>query len=116
MERSRARMDISPTSSRADLPGKRDHASVQVQGLLPTGLSAGNRWRHVCLEVSGLVQDRSKWTLARLRTLPQESQITRHICIEGWSQIGQWAGVPLRVFLQRVGADTTARYVGFKCA
>ena len=70
-------------------------------------------WR---LEVSGLVSDRTPWTLERLRSLPQEGQITRHICIEGWSAIGSWSGVPLRTFLQRVGADTTARYVGFKCA
>jgi DMSO/TMAO reductase YedYZ molybdopterin-dependent catalytic subunit len=68
------------------------------------------------LEVSGLVTDKQSWTLARLRTLPQESQITRHICIEGWSAIGQWSGVPFRVFLERVGADLRARYVGFKCA
>ena len=68
------------------------------------------------LDVAGLVSDRTPWTLERLRALPQESQITRHICIEGWSQIGQWAGVPLKVFLERVGADLTAKYVGFKCA
>jgi len=47
--------------------------------------------------------------------LPQESQITRHICIEGWSQIGQWSGVPLHVFLRHVGADLSARYVAFTC-
>lgn len=68
------------------------------------------------LEVSGLVSDKSRWNLARLRQLPQEQQITRLICIEGWSAIGQWSGVPFKTFLQRVGADTTARYVGFKCA
>ncbi len=68
------------------------------------------------LEVSGLVGDKQDWTLAKLRTLPQESQITRHICIEGWSAIGQWSGVPFRVFLERIGADRRARYVGFKCA
>ena len=73
----------------------------------------GADWK---LEVSGLVQDRTPWTLARLRTLPQEGQITRHICIEGWSAIGSWSGVPFRSFLQRIGADTRARYVGFKCA
>jgi DMSO/TMAO reductase YedYZ molybdopterin-dependent catalytic subunit len=68
------------------------------------------------LEVSGLVEDRTSWPLSRLRTLPQESQITRHICIEGWSAIGQWSGVPLRHFLARIGADTRARFIGFKCA
>ena len=30
--------------------------------------------------------------------------------------IGKWSGTPLRGFLERIGADTTARYVGFECA
>ena len=68
------------------------------------------------LEVSGLVADRSPWTLSRLRGLPQQEQITRLICVEGWSAIGQWKGVPLHSFLKHVGADLSARYVGFKCA
>ncbi len=67
------------------------------------------------LEVTGLVADKTPWTLERLRKLPQEAQITRHICVEGWSQIGQWSGVPLKIFLQHVGADLRARYVGFEC-
>ena len=67
------------------------------------------------LEVSGLVDDDSDWSLDRLRKLPQESQITRHVCVEGWSQIGWWSGVPLRSFLKAVGADLRARYVNFQC-
>jgi DMSO/TMAO reductase YedYZ molybdopterin-dependent catalytic subunit len=67
------------------------------------------------LEVGGLVADKSDWSLDRLRALPQESQITRHICVEGWSQIGQWSGVPLRIFLQRIGADPRAKYVACEC-
>ena len=68
------------------------------------------------LELSGMIADRKPWTLERLRALPQQSQITRHNCVEGWSAIGKWGGVPLRDFLKLVGADTTAKYVGFKCA
>ncbi len=68
------------------------------------------------LELSGLIDNQKSWTLAELRSLPQESQITRHICVEGWSAIGKWGGVPFGDFLRRVGADTKARYVGFKCA
>ena len=68
------------------------------------------------LEVSGLVADRHKWSLDELRSLPQSDQITRHICVEGWSAIGHWGGVRFATFLKRVGADLTARYVGFKCA
>jgi DMSO/TMAO reductase YedYZ molybdopterin-dependent catalytic subunit len=68
------------------------------------------------LEVTGMVADRHAWTLAELQALPQTSQVTRHICVEGWSAIGKWGGVPFSSFLSRVGADTSARYVGFKCA
>jgi len=69
-------------------------------------------WR---LELSGFIADKQPWSLAELRMLPQERQITRHVCVEGWSAIGEWSGVPLHAFLKRIGADTRARYVGFKC-
>jgi DMSO/TMAO reductase YedYZ molybdopterin-dependent catalytic subunit len=68
------------------------------------------------LEVSGLVADKHAWTLAELGALPQTDQVTRHICVEGWSAIGKWGGVPFSLFLRRVGADLNAKYVGFKCA
>jgi len=73
----------------------------------------GEAWR---LELSGLIADRKPWTLEALRALPQQSQVTRHICVEGWSAIGKWGGVPFSHFLRRVGADLSAKYVGFKCA
>ena len=68
------------------------------------------------LEVSGLVADKRSWTLPELRAMPQSDQVTRHICVEGWSAIGKWGGVPFSHFLKTVGADTTAKYVGFKCS
>ncbi len=67
-------------------------------------------------EVGGLVENTKSWTLEELYALPQETQITRHICVEGWSAIGKWTGTPLREFLQRIGADTRAKYVWFRCA
>jgi DMSO/TMAO reductase YedYZ molybdopterin-dependent catalytic subunit len=68
------------------------------------------------LQVSGLVADRRTWTLQQLRALPQHEQVTRLICIEGWSAIGKWAGASFAMFLKQIGADTTARYVSFQCA
>ncbi len=68
------------------------------------------------LTLAGQIADKRPWTVAQLRALPQTTQITRHICVEGWSMIGQWSGTPLSVFLNRIGADTTAKYVGFECA
>ena len=68
------------------------------------------------LEVTGLVADKHAWTLRELHAMPQADQITRHICVEGWSAIGRWGGGPFAHFLRRVGADLSAKYVGFKCA
>src|SRR5439155_1471649 len=68
------------------------------------------------LLIDGLVGDKRPWTLDRLYALPQETQITRLVCIEGWSAIGKWTGTPLREFLRRIGADTRAKYVHFTCA
>ncbi|MGS1107320.1 molybdopterin-dependent oxidoreductase [Achromobacter anxifer] len=68
------------------------------------------------LEVSGLVADKRRWRLEELRAMAQIDQVTRHICVEGWSAIGKWGGVPFSAFLKRVGADLSAKYVGFKCA
>ncbi len=68
------------------------------------------------LGLAGRIADKRPWTVEQLHALPQVSQVTRHVCVEGWSMIGDWSGTPLREFLTRVGADTTARYVGFECA
>jgi len=68
------------------------------------------------LELAGLIREKKPWSLPELYALPQTSQITRHICVEGWSEIGKWSGVRFSDFLARIGADTSAKYVGFQCA
>ena len=73
----------------------------------------GASWR---LELSGLIADRRPWTVEQIGALPQRTEIIKHICVEGWDYIGQWSGVPLRTFLERVGADLRAKYVAFRTA
>jgi DMSO/TMAO reductase YedYZ molybdopterin-dependent catalytic subunit len=68
------------------------------------------------LEIAGKVDKKKPWTLAELHALPEVSQITRHVCVEGWSAIGSWQGAVLSDFLRRIGADLRAPYVHFKCA
>jgi DMSO/TMAO reductase YedYZ molybdopterin-dependent catalytic subunit len=68
------------------------------------------------LEIDGRVGSKKPWTLPELYALPQEKQITRHICVEGWSAIGSWTGVRLSEFLKRIDADLTSKYVYFICA
>jgi DMSO/TMAO reductase YedYZ molybdopterin-dependent catalytic subunit len=68
------------------------------------------------LQLTGMIREKKPWTLPELRALPQSSQVTRLICVEGWSAIGKWGGVRFSDFLERIGADTTAKFVGFQCA
>ncbi len=68
------------------------------------------------MQLSGLIENKAPIRLSDLNAMNQVSQVTRHICVEGWSAIGKWGGVRFSEFLQRIGADTTAKYVGFKCA
>ncbi len=68
------------------------------------------------LELAGRIRDRKAWTIEQLYALPEQEWIIRHICVEGWDYIGQWSGVNFRTFLETVGADTTAKYIAFRCA
>ncbi len=68
------------------------------------------------LEIGGLVQQPAAFSLTDLRGMPSRTQITRHDCVEGWSAIAKWTGVPLHEVLGRVQPLNSARYVVFHCA
>jgi DMSO/TMAO reductase YedYZ molybdopterin-dependent catalytic subunit len=68
------------------------------------------------LRVDGLVESVTELSLSELRSMRSRTQITRHDCVEGWSAIGKWTGVPLSEILQRVRPRPAARYVVFHCA
>jgi len=68
------------------------------------------------LEVSGLVRKPGNYSLDDIRRLPRISQNTRHVCIEGWDLVANFAGARLSDFLSLIGADTSARFVYVECA
>jgi DMSO/TMAO reductase YedYZ molybdopterin-dependent catalytic subunit len=70
-------------------------------------------WR---LQVAGMVERPGEYLLSDLQALPKTSQNTRHICVEGWDVVGNFAGVRISEFLKFVGADTTARFLYVECA
>lgn len=70
-------------------------------------------WR---LAVDGLVARPQSLSLAQLMAGPKRTQITRHDCVEGWSAIGKWTGVPLKLVLDAAGLRSQARYIVFHCA
>jgi DMSO/TMAO reductase YedYZ molybdopterin-dependent catalytic subunit len=70
-------------------------------------------WR---VTVGGLVVKPTRFSLADLRAMPSRTQITRHDCVEGWSAIGKWTGVPLGDLMHQVQPSSDARYAVFHCA
>jgi DMSO/TMAO reductase YedYZ molybdopterin-dependent catalytic subunit len=67
-------------------------------------------WR---LSIEGLVARPGSYSLADLKGLPSRTQITKHVCEEGWTAIAEWTGVPLSRVLDSVGLLPNARYVVF---
>ncbi len=70
-------------------------------------------WR---LRIHGLIERPMEFSLAELRAMPARTQITRHDCVEGWSCIGKWTGVPLAALLDQVAPGPRARFAVFHCA
>ena len=68
------------------------------------------------LKIGGLVEQPLELSLADLRAMPSRTQITRHDCVEGWSCIGKWTGVPLKALLDKAKLKPSARYLVFYCA
>ncbi len=86
-------------------PDSAEYATLQACGFAD--------WR---LRIDGLVERPLELSLAQLRRLPSRTQITRHDCVEGWSGIAGWTGVPLGLVLRSAGLKVGARYAVFYCA
>ena len=69
-------------------------------------------WR---LEIAGLVERPLSLSREQLIAMPARTQITRHDCVEGWSCIAKWTGVPLSLVLDEAKVKPEARYVVFHC-
>jgi DMSO/TMAO reductase YedYZ molybdopterin-dependent catalytic subunit len=90
--------------------GTADPDSAEYQALAQNGFAD---WR---MRVDGLVERPLQLSLAELRALRSRTQITRHDCVEGWSAIGKWTGVPCSEVLALAEPRAEARYVMFHCA
>jgi DMSO/TMAO reductase YedYZ molybdopterin-dependent catalytic subunit len=112
---------ISPTSlareySEADMSAEfKANGSTNPEDADYVALAAKDftDWR---LKLGGLVERPLDLSLADLRAMPARTQITRHDCVEGWSCIGKWTGVPLKALLDQAGLKPSARYIVFYCA
>jgi DMSO/TMAO reductase YedYZ molybdopterin-dependent catalytic subunit len=107
---------LAPEYSEADIsPAFRGNGSTDPQDEEYLNL-VGDHFADWRLKVHGLVERELSFSLEELRALPARTQITRHDCVEGWSCIGKWTGVPLAEILSRVGVKSEARFIVFHCA
>lgn len=110
------RSALAPEYGRADMSrifranGTRRPAGPEYAAHLANGFAD---WR---LGVTGLVSRPLSLSLAQIKAMPRRAQITRHDCVEGWSAIGKWTGVPLKLLLDLAGLRSNARYLIFQCA
>jgi DMSO/TMAO reductase YedYZ molybdopterin-dependent catalytic subunit len=68
-------------------------------------------WR---LTVDGLVEQPLSLSLDDLHRMPRASYTVKHHCVEGWSAIASWAGVPVSEIVLRARPKPAARYILFK--
>jgi DMSO/TMAO reductase YedYZ molybdopterin-dependent catalytic subunit len=101
---------LAPTYSAAQVvKPPRFNAYYDIEEVKPID---GAAWK---LEFAGRIANKQPWTAQQIYALPEQEVIIKHICVEGWDYIGQWSGPNLSDFLQRIGADLTAKYVYFIC-
>jgi DMSO/TMAO reductase YedYZ molybdopterin-dependent catalytic subunit len=65
------------------------------------------------LQVAGLVRRPVALTLRALESLPSLTYTVKHHCVEGWTAIGTWTGVPLSTIFAMVRPTAEARYLRF---
>lgn len=74
---------------------------------------AANGFRDYKLKVGGLVENPLELSLRDMESLGEEEHVTMHHCIQGWSGIAQWNGLPMKTLIELVKPKPSARVVAF---
>jgi methionine sulfoxide reductase catalytic subunit len=86
-------------------------------GSLPTSAKYLNLrdkgFRDYTLRFDGLIENPVELSFDQLKAMPKQEQITQHYCIQGWSGVAKWGGVPMRDILALVRPLPQARWVVF---
>ena len=74
---------------------------------------AENGFKDFRLKVGGLVENPVELSLADIERLGETEHITMHHCIQGWSGIAQWGGIPMKNLIKLVRPKSEAKVVAF---
>ncbi|MGA7327164.1 MAG: molybdopterin-dependent oxidoreductase [Rhodomicrobium sp.] len=95
--------DISPHHwSNGTLPVSDEYKAIERDG-----------FANYRLRVGGLAETPREFSYAELKAMPKQEQIMEHFCIQGWSGVAKWGGVPMRHILDIVKPTPEARYAVF---
>jgi methionine sulfoxide reductase catalytic subunit len=86
-------------------------------GKIPTSpeyaaLKAGG-FRDFKLKIYGLCRNPQEISFADLKAIPKQEQTTMQYCIQGWSGVAKWGGVPMRDILALAQPNPEVKYVAF---
>ena len=109
---------LHPLKSRQDYSKKDLTPEHRVNGKPPDAdfykIMAAHNFVDYELEVGGLVERPMALTLEELRTFPtKQTQRVLHNCVQGWTSIGEWSGIPLRQIVELVKPLPEARHIVF---
>ncbi len=74
---------------------------------------AADHFRDYRLQVRGLVERPVNLSLSELKALGMEEFVTMHHCIQGWTGIAHWKGVPMKKLVDLVKPTPAAHTVVF---
>ncbi|MGH8012045.1 MAG: molybdopterin-dependent oxidoreductase [Candidatus Binataceae bacterium] len=74
---------------------------------------AQENFANYTLRIDGMVKNPRIFSFVELKSMPKQEQITAHFCIQGWSGVAKWGGVPMRHILELVEPEPEARYAVF---
>lgn len=75
---------------------------------------AADNFKEYRLKVSGLVENPVELSLDDLRAMGKKEQITLHHCIQGWSGIAAWGGLPMAELIKLVRPKHNAKAIVFR--
>ena len=103
-----------PTSLK-DITNYNNYYEFSTDKYEPAGLSKNFRTRPWTVSLDGLVKKPRKIDIdSLLKIAPLEERIYRHRCVEGWSMVVPWVGIPLSALIKQADPLPSAKFVAFE--